>query len=137
MSKFRLKVLRTSIAFMTLFRHWMKLETPDWDLATWSKFGYAYWSLIQQCFKFWHFLNFEGAKNIYINVMTLHLGIKGAKNIRVLKVLMWLWRILEVLDWGFMSWSLFGFGHRSFIYPCNEFQLSILILKAKEKNHVL
>ena len=42
-----------------------------------------------------------------------------------------LWRTLEVPDWGLASWSWFGYGHWSLIYPWSEFWLSILILKVQ------
>ena len=32
---------------------WEMLEVPDYDLASWSYFGYGHWSLIQQWSKFW------------------------------------------------------------------------------------
>ena len=41
---------------------------------------------------------------------------------------MGLWRILEVPDQGLESWSWFGYGHWSLIYPFSKFWLSILIL---------
>ncbi len=41
------------------------------------------------------------------------------------------WRTLEVPDWGLASWSWFGYGHLSLIYPWSEFWLSILILKVQ------
>ena len=44
---------------------------------------------------------------------------------------LWLWRLLEVPEWGLVSWSWFGYGHWSLIYPCSEFWLSILILKVQ------
>ena len=40
-------------------------------------------------------------------------------------------RMLEVPDWGLASWSRFGYGHWSLIYPWSKFWLTILILKAK------
>ena len=40
-----------------------------------------------------------------------------------------LWRMLEVPDWGLVSWSWFGYGHWSLIHPWSNFWLSILILK--------
>ena len=39
--------------------------------------------------------------------------------------------MLEVPDWGFASWSWFGYGWWSLIQPWSEFWLSILILKVK------
>ena len=42
-----------------------------------------------------------------------------------------LWRMLEVPDWGLASWSWFGYGHWSLIYPWSKFWLSILILKVQ------
>ena len=42
-----------------------------------------------------------------------------------------LWRMLEVPDWGMTSWSWFGYGHWSLIYPWSKFWLSILILKVQ------
>ena len=40
-------------------------------------------------------------------------------------------RTLEVLAWGFASWSWFGYGHWSLIYPSSKFCLSILLLKGQ------
>ena len=42
-----------------------------------------------------------------------------------------LWRILEVPDWGYTYWSWFGYSHGSFIQPCSDFWLSILIFKVQ------
>ena len=42
-----------------------------------------------------------------------------------------LWRTLEVPDWGLASWSWFGYGHWSLIYPWSKFWLSISILKVQ------
>ena len=42
-----------------------------------------------------------------------------------------LWMMLEVPDWGLASWSWFGYGHWSLIYPWSKFWLSILILKVQ------
>ena len=40
-----------------------------------------------------------------------------------------LWRMLEVPDWGLVSWSWFEYGCWSLIHPWSKFWLSILILK--------
>ena len=32
------------------------LEVPDWDLASWSWFGYGHWSLFHQCSRFWLYI---------------------------------------------------------------------------------
>ena len=45
-----------------------------------------------------------------------------------------LWRMLEVPDWGLASWSWFGYGHWSLIYPWSKFWLSILILKVQRSS---
>ena len=37
--------------------------------------------------------------------------------------------MLDVPDWGLASWSWFGYGHWSLMYPWSKFWLSILILK--------
>ena len=42
-----------------------------------------------------------------------------------------LWRMLEVPDWGLVSWSWFGYGYWSLIYLWSENKLSILILKVQ------
>ena len=42
-----------------------------------------------------------------------------------------LWRTLEVPGWGLPSWSWFGYGHWSLIYPWSELLLSISILKVQ------
>ena len=39
--------------------------------------------------------------------------------------------MLEVPDWGLASWSWFGYGHLSLMYPWSKFWLSILLLKGK------
>ena len=44
---------------------------------------------------------------------------------------LWLWRMLEVPDWGLASWSLFGYGHWSLIHTWSKFLLSIFILKVQ------
>ena len=44
---------------------------------------------------------------------------------------MWLWRMLEVPDWGFASWYWFRYSHWSLVHPYSEFWLSILILKVQ------
>ena len=43
----------------------------------------------------------------------------------------WLWRTLDVSDWGLASWFWVGYGHWSFVHPYSEFGLSILILKVQ------
>ena len=43
----------------------------------------------------------------------------------------WLWRMLEVPDWGLTSWSLFGYGHWSLIPPYLIFLFYILTLKVQ------
>ena len=43
-----------------------------------------------------------------------------------------LWRMLEVPDLGLVSWSWFGYGHWSLIYPWSKFLLSILFWSCKE-----
>ena len=40
-----------------------------------------------------------------------------------------LWRTLEVSDWDFSPWYLFGYGHWSLTLPCSEIWVSIMILK--------
>ena len=40
-----------------------------------------------------------------------------------------LWRMLEVPEWVFESWSWFGYGHWSLIHSCSELRLPILILQ--------
>ena len=40
-------------------------------------------------------------------------------------------RMLEISDLGWASWSWFGYGHWSLIYPWYKFGLSILILKVQ------
>ena len=42
-----------------------------------------------------------------------------------------LWRTVAVPDQGLASWSWFGYGHWSLIYPWYKFGLSILILKVQ------
>ena len=48
-----------------------------------------------------------------------------------LSPLLWLWRMLEVPDWGLALWSWFGYGQWSFIQPWSKFWFSVLILKVK------
>ena len=42
-----------------------------------------------------------------------------------------LWMMLEVPDWGLVSWSGFEYGCWSLIHPWSKFRLSILILKVQ------
>ena len=42
-----------------------------------------------------------------------------------------LWRTLVVSDQGLASWSWFGYGQKSLIYPSSKFGLSILILNVQ------
>ena len=42
-----------------------------------------------------------------------------------------IWRMLEVPDWGLVSWYWFGYGHWSFLHPYSEFWLSSLISKVQ------
>ena len=42
-----------------------------------------------------------------------------------------LWRMLDVPDWGFASWSSFSYGQWSLIQPWSKFWLSILIFEVQ------
>ena len=42
-----------------------------------------------------------------------------------------LWRMLEAVDWGWTSWSWFGYGHWSLLLPCCKCCHSILILRVQ------
>ena len=91
------------------------LEVPDCGLASWSWFGYDFWSLIHLFLKFGSLSWFWRCKE-HPCPLSPHLG---------------LWRMLEVPEWGLVSGSWFGYAYWSFIQPPYEFGLSILILKAQ------
>ena len=42
-----------------------------------------------------------------------------------------LWKMLEVPDWGFVTWPWFWYSHWSLVFPYAKFWLSILILKVQ------
>ena len=42
-----------------------------------------------------------------------------------------LWRMLEVPDWGLVSWSWFEYGHWILMHQCSHFWLSVLIFKVQ------
>ena len=44
---------------------------------------------------------------------------------------LWLWRMLEVPDWGLASWYWFGYGHWSLVHMYSKFWLSILVFKVQ------
>ena len=58
-------------------------------------------------------------------ILALHLYFEGEKIIYVLYVHIWSFGGC----WRLASWSSFGYGHCSLIYPRSKFWLSILILK--------
>ena len=89
-------------------------------------------------------------------ILALCLDFEGAKNIQALQVLIWgierhcrfltrckelpfplgphlgLWRKLEALDWGLVSWYSFGYCHWYMIHPCSKFGLSLFIFKVQK-----
>ena len=90
------------------------LELPDWCLASWFWFGYGNWSLIYLIFNFCLSL-FLRCKD-HPCPSSSHLG---------------LFRMLEVTDWGLVSWPWCGYGLCSLILPYSDFLTSILILKVQ------
>ena len=38
----------------------------------------------------------------------------------------WIWGMLDDPDWGFASWSWFGYGHWSLIHPCSKSSFGVL-----------
>ena len=94
---------------------WRMLEVPDWCLATFSWFGYCPLSYVP-CSKFW--------PSILIWRCKEHPCPSSPD--------LWLWRMLEVPDWGLASSSGYGYGPWSLIHTPSKFRLFILIWRCKE-----
>ena len=95
---------------------WRTLEGSDWGLAYWYWFGYGYWSLVHQYYKFW------------LSILILKVqrtSISFESSFGALDDAGW-------CDWGLASWYWFGYGHWSLIHPNFKFWLSILILKVQK-----
>ena len=66
--------------------------------------------------------------NFFLSISILK--VQTSENINILQVLFWgFGGLLEVHDWGFVSWSWFVYGCWSLMHPWSKFLLSILILK--------
>ena len=89
------------------------LEVPDWDLASWSCFGYGV------CLWCTYALNIGSLSWLW---RCKELSCTLRPHLR-------LWRMVGVPDRGLASWSWFRYGPLSSIYPWSAFLLSILILK--------
>ena len=57
--------------------------------------------------------------------------LKVQRTIMSLKSWLWLWRTLEVPDWGLESWFGFWYGHKSLLHLYSKFWLFFLILKVQ------
>ena len=84
------------------------LEVTDWGLASWSWFWYSRWFLMPPWSEFWLSIFIWRYKENQCP-WSPNLG---------------LWRMQNVLDWGLVPLSWFGYGHWSFIHPCSKFWLS-------------
>ena len=115
-SLFDLDIVTSPCPFSPLLDLWRTLEVPDWGLGSWSWFGYGHWSLMHPWSKYLDFLLILKVQRTYMSF----------------KYFLGLWRTLEVPDWGLASWSWFGYGHWSLIYPLPEFWLLSWFWRCKE-----
>ena len=110
-----LRVQRTSMSFKS------SLGVLEDAGDSWLMFGI-----------FIRFYKFTGLWNIYdLNFGSLSWFWRCKGDPCPLSPHLGLWRTLEVTDWGLTSWSWFGYGHLSLIYPWSKFWLSIKILKVQ------
>ena len=91
------------------------LDVHDWGLQSYSWFWYGRFSLIFTCSEFW------------LSILIL----KVQRTSMSFRSWLGLWRTLYVPDWGFGSWSWFGYGHWSLVHPWYIFWIPILILKVQ------
>ena len=156
--------------FKSGFWLWKTLEVPDWNLASWSCFGYGHWSLIHPWSKIlisimilkvqttsmylmsW-FWALEDARSSWLEFGILiliwiwslgfdtpkfwslapYINFEGAKNIHVLKVLLWgfgecwwfltgIWHLDLDLDMFIGLWYNhdLNFGSLSWFWRCKE-----------------
>ena len=73
---------------------WRMLEVPDWGLASWSWFEHGHWFLTHPWSKFW------------LSILIWRCEEYPCP----LNPDFWFWRMLEIPDWGLLSWSWFGCG---------------------------
>ena len=91
------------------------LEAPDSWLTPWSWFGYGHCFFIHPFSEFFSLSWFWRCKEHSCPLIPD----------------LWLWRMLEVPDWGLASWYWFWYGHWSLINPWYKFWLYTLILKVQ------
>ena len=93
------------MAFKSGIGLWWGLEVPDWDLTSWSWFGYGHWSLIHPWSKSWLSILILKVQRISISFKSWFGALEDA----------------GVPDWGFASWSCFRYGHWSLMHPWSKF----------------
>ena len=113
-----LKVQRICMSIKSLLELWMTLEVPDWGFSSWSWWG---WVNNVPSYPYSQFKPFM----FYFELQRTLMSFKSCLE---------LWRMLEVTDWGFSSWSWWGWFNNCLANPCSKFELSTLNLKVQKIN---